>query len=111
MKLQAPVLTVLAGTGALVAAVDTGVQSACSQLRASFPDNVLMPNSTRYDAERTNVWDIRSNSKPACIFLPTTADAVAQGVTIFHREKTQFAIRGGGHMNVSSSPFPPSRLL
>lgn len=80
------------------------VKNACDQLRSAYPDALLMHNSTAYEEERINFWDKRSNLDPACIFLPGTADAVADGVAIFHKEKAQFAVRGGGHMNVSLIP-------
>ncbi|KAK7222169.1 hypothetical protein V2G26_010172 [Clonostachys chloroleuca] len=79
------------------------VKNACDQLRSAYPDALLMHNSTAYEEERINFWDKRSNLDPACIFLPGTADAVADGVAIFHKEKAQFAVRGGGHMNYPGS--------
>ncbi|CAG9997104.1 unnamed protein product [Clonostachys byssicola] len=79
------------------------VKNACDQLRSAYPEALLMPNSTAYEEERINFWDKRSNLNPACIFLPETADAVAEGVAIFHKEKAQFAVRGGGHMNYPGS--------
>ncbi|RSM01156.1 hypothetical protein CDV31_011465 [Fusarium ambrosium] len=96
-------LAVAASTGALALTVPSSVQNACAQLQSAYPKELLMPNSSDYESERINFWDIRSNKEPACIFLPTTADAVAEAVTIFHKEKAQFAIRGGGHMNYPGS--------
>lgn len=94
-------LAISASSGTLALTVSSTVQNACAQLQSAYPKELLMPNSSDYESERINFWDIRSNKEPACIFLPTTADAVAEAVTIFHKEKAQFAIRGGGHMNVS----------
>ncbi|KAJ4328828.1 hypothetical protein N0V84_000615 [Fusarium piperis] len=62
-----------------------------------------MPNSSDSESERTNFWDIRSSMEPVCIFLPTTADAASDAVTILYKEKDQFAIRGGGYMNYPGS--------
>ncbi|GME52297.1 FAD binding domain containing protein [Neofusicoccum parvum] len=49
--------------------------------------------------EATNIWDRRNNLSPACIFLPQSADEVAESVALLHKHSAQFAIRGGGHMN------------
>ncbi|KAJ3468287.1 hypothetical protein MRS44_002352 [Fusarium solani] len=104
MKLQTHALLAIAGsTGTLALTVSSSVQNACAQLQSTYPEELLMPNSSDYESERINFWDKRSNMEPACIFLPTTVDAVADAVTIFHKEKAQFAIRGGGHMNYPGS--------
>lgn len=68
-----------------------------------YPDSLLSPNSTGYEAERINVWEKRSNLAPGCIFLPKTAEAAADAIAIFNKYRAQFAIRGGGHMNVPGS--------
>ena len=94
-------LAIAASSGTLALTVTSSVQSACAQLQSAYPRELLLPNSSDYESERINFWDVRSSKEPACIFLPTTTDAVAEAVTIFHKEKAQFAIRGGGHMNVS----------
>ena len=60
---------------------------------------ISLLRSTYYNLE---AWDIRTNADPACIFSPMTADQVAGGVEIISTCDAQFAIRGGGHMNVSS---------
>jgi FAD/FMN-containing dehydrogenase len=105
MKLSThALLAIAASTGTLALTVSSSVQNACAQLQSTYPEELLMPNSSDYESERINFWDKRSNMEPACIFLPTTVDAVADAVTIFHKEKAQFAIRGGGHMNVSLPP-------
>jgi hypothetical protein len=78
---------------------------ACSQLQSLYPSALLTPESANYTAEATNFWDIRSNLSPACIFLPSIADQVEKAVRIFNKCNAPFAIRGGGHMNVSLKPL------
>ena len=80
-----------------------GVRCACAKLSAQYNDSVLFQNSTNYAAETTAYWDVRSDMSPKCIFLPSTAEQVANAVSIFSSCGAEFAIRGGGHMNVSSS--------
>ncbi|KAM0325420.1 hypothetical protein ACHAQA_007406 [Verticillium albo-atrum] len=80
-----------------------GVKCACNQLETAYPDALLRPNSTDYDTQRINVWDKRSNLAPVCIFLPKTTESAADGIGIFNTCGAQFAIRGGGHMNVPGS--------
>lgn len=74
---------------------------ACNQLLSKNPSLVLTPDSANYTAQATDYWDIKADLSPACIFLPVDADQVADAVTIFNTCDAQFAIRGGGHMNVS----------
>lgn len=88
-----------------------GVKCACNQLEAAYPDALLRPNSTDYNTQRINVWDKRSNLSPACIFLPKTTESAAAAIGIFNNCGAQFAIRGGGHMNVSSNVLPLMMLL
>ncbi|GKT66856.1 FAD binding domain-containing protein [Colletotrichum tofieldiae] len=54
------------------------VKCACTQLRSSFSNSTLFPNSTNYETQRINVWDKRANLHPACIYLPSTADELAE---------------------------------
>lgn len=79
-----------------------GVEAACNELATLFPSDVLFPDSAKYKEESTNYWDIRASLKPACIILPTGASGVSQTVSVLVSNAAQFAIRGGGHMNVCS---------
>ncbi|KAK4106438.1 Glucooligosaccharide oxidase [Parathielavia hyrcaniae] len=74
--------------------------TACSQLQTLYPGGTLLPGTLAYKVERVNNWDKRSSLSPACIFLPEDADQVAVAVKILHDAEAQFAIRGGGHMNI-----------
>lgn len=79
---------------------NSGADCACSKLASQYGDSLLYPSSANYTEERTDYWDIRSDLLPACIFLPSDADEVANAVSVFSTCEAQFAIRGGGHMNV-----------
>lgn len=87
-----------------VVSLSEGASCACSQLMTQYGPEVLGVNSTSYTAEATNYWDVRANLSPSCIFLPTDADQVANAVAIISSCGAQFAIRGGGHMNVLFKP-------
>lgn len=82
--------------------VSTGVAAACSELGESHASLTLLPNTAEYDKEVINVWDKRSNLLPGCIFRPETDSQVASALRIFHANNAQFAVRGGGHLPVSS---------
>ncbi|KAE8155204.1 putative FAD-binding oxidoreductase [Aspergillus avenaceus] len=56
------------------------VACACQQLNNAHSSEVLPPSSANYTAERTRFWHIRSDLSPACIFQPSNADEVAEGV-------------------------------
>lgn len=83
--------------------VTDGVRCACTQLSGAASDSTLFPNSTAYETQRINVWDKRSNLNPVCIYMPSNADDVAKAVEIFHTCNAPFAVKGGGHMTVSTS--------
>lgn len=103
--LTATLAACAAATGSGVRArgiiTNDGVRCACNQLATADPDALLRPSSTQYSAQCINVWDKRSNLAPACIYLPTTAESAANAIGIFNTCGAQFAVRGGGHMNVS----------
>jgi hypothetical protein len=83
-----------------IADLSAGANCACTQLASNYGSLVLTSNSTTYTAEATDYWDVRADLLPRCIFLPTEADQVADAVLTFTSCGAQFAIRGGGHMNV-----------
>lgn len=73
---------------------------ACKQLLNSYSDKILLPISANYTAQTKLFWDVRSDLSPACIFQPDNAEEVADGIKILSGCDAQFAVRGGGHMNV-----------
>jgi FAD/FMN-containing dehydrogenase len=80
-----------------------GAACACSKLSRVF-SGIISPNGANYTAQAADAyWDVRANLSPACIFLPTTADEISNALDIFQTCYAQFAVRGGGHMNVSNS--------
>ncbi|KAF9872084.1 FAD binding domain-containing protein [Colletotrichum karsti] len=83
--------------------ITDSVKTACDQLSAHASNSTLFPNSTAYETQRINVWDVRANLNPACIYMPTSAEDVAKAVEIFHTNKAPFAVKGGGHMNYPGS--------
>ncbi|KAH6880694.1 FAD binding domain-containing protein [Thelonectria olida] len=83
--------------------LETGAACACEKLSAKYGNEILTSDSTNYTEEATAYWDIRSDLSPKCIFLPKAADEVADAISIVYSCGTQFAIRGGGHMNFPGS--------
>lgn len=81
-----------------------GTTCACQQLEARYGNSVLYPTSSNYTEEVTNYWDVRSDLSPTCIFLPSDASGVVDAVSVFSQCSTEFAVRGGGHMNVCWTP-------
>jgi len=61
---------------------------------------VIFPGSAAYQAEATNYYDLREDLSPKCIFVPANANDVAKGVVVLEVCKSEFAIRGAGHMPV-----------
>ncbi|KAL4747247.1 hypothetical protein BDW72DRAFT_206664 [Aspergillus terricola var. indicus] len=84
--------------------LETGADCACSKLVSSYPDRIFFPGSANYTTQANNYWDVRAGLRPACIFLPISADQVADAVGLFSKCGAQFAVRGGGHMNASTYP-------
>ena len=81
-----------------------GAACACQKLSGTS-GGVILPNTANYTTQAAeSYWDVRADLSPACIILPTTADEVAHAVEVFDSCDAQFAIRGGGHMNVSIEP-------
>ena len=87
-----------------IASLSAGASCACTQLASNYGSLVLFSNSTNYTAEAMNYWDVRADLLPGCIFMPSEADQVADAVSTFTSCGAQFAIRGGGHMNVHDLP-------
>ncbi|KAK6206536.1 hypothetical protein LQW54_007606 [Pestalotiopsis sp. IQ-011] len=99
----APALAAAQALSVLFVSLSEGAACACTQLSATYGSNTIFSNDTTYATEITEFWDIRSDLAPACIFEPANADDVASGLQILAGCGTQFAIRGGGHMNYPGS--------
>lgn len=79
-----------------------GAACACSKLSRAY-SGIISPNGANYTAQAADAyWDVRADLSPACIFLPSTADEISKALEIFQTCDAQFAVRGGGHMNVST---------
>ncbi|PYH33477.1 FAD-binding oxidoreductase [Aspergillus neoniger CBS 115656] len=83
--------------------LETGARCACNNLAVSYSNLMIYPGSANYTSQVTNYWDIRADLDPACIFLPTSAEQVADAIGLFATCGAQFAVRGGGHMNYPGS--------
>ena len=84
--------------------LSAGASCACTKLADSYGSQLITMNSTDYTAEVTDYWDIRADLLPECVFMPSVDTEVAEAVSIFTSCGAQFAVRGGGHMNVCNIP-------
>lgn len=82
--------------------LSSGTECACNQLFNRFGNALLNMDSNDYTTQAQDFYDIRAALEPRCIFMPTDAQQVASGMSILASCGAQFAIRGGGHMNVSN---------
>lgn len=81
--------------------VTRGAACACQKLSKSS-GGVIFPHSASYTVETEDrYWDVRCDLSPACVFLPATANEVTHALKVFDSCEAPFAVRGGGHMNVS----------
>lgn len=100
-------LLALTGTAEALNSSMARTDCACAALAVQYPDSLILPNASSYDDARLAVWDKRSDQSPSCILEPKKADEVAGAMKTISKCKSTFAVRGGGHMNVScvSTPF------
>lgn len=107
LSLIAPLLLTAA------AAASTKRQSnsnGCDALSKSVPDTIFYRGDDVYEYESTQFWSNNELMDPECVFRPSSADEVAQAVQIMQDTKTQFAVRGGGHMAIKVSTLILTRL-
>lgn len=89
------------GAGKPIKAQKCGVKKACSVLEAKYPDQLHSTDDEEYVFEsKTQFWSALNYNKPACVFVPETAEQAAFAVTTFTLTRSRFAVRGGGHMPV-----------
>lgn len=83
-------------------AITKAEQCACKKLARTFQSSVIFPGQANYTEQTVDsYWDVRADLSPACVLVPETVSAVASAMKIFGSCNAQFAVRGGGHMNVS----------
>ena len=71
--------------------------TACSQLKAAFPNNYVDNSSSKYQSEIQINWSANCALPAACFFTPTDTDMVAKGLAIVVKAGSKFAVRNGGH--------------
>jgi hypothetical protein len=82
--------------------VPKGASCACAKLSRSITESFILPGSANYTIQTVdNYWDIRADLSPACVLVPKSAGEVSQALKIINACDSQFAVRGGGYMNVS----------
>lgn len=75
---------------------------ACAKLSQAMPQSFMLPGSQNYTTQAVDsYWDIRADLSPACVIVPSTAGEVSEAIQIISTCQAKFAVRGGGHMNVS----------
>lgn len=65
---------------------------------------MILPGSASYTTQTVDsYWDVRVGLSPACVVVPYIAAEVSQAVNIINERQANFAVCGGGHMNVSNA--------
>ena len=81
------------------AAPTADTQAACAALKTAYPTALAYPTDPTFAAGR-KYWSgtAKDAGVPACIFYPTSAQAVSDGVSALLRyPSVQFAMKSGGH--------------
>ncbi|KAI1857468.1 hypothetical protein JX265_011203 [Neoarthrinium moseri] len=92
--------------GAVVRAAcghNTSATQSCAALGLKFPSKVFYPGDTVYEYETQAFWSNTELMNPTCVFRPESASDVSGGVGLSRESKTNFAVRGGGHMGIKGS--------
>ncbi|CZR68522.1 uncharacterized protein PAC_18421 [Phialocephala subalpina] len=77
--------------------------AACSILKAIYPNNKLLPVDAGYVNETQLSWDTSACLDPACVFAPSTSAQMSVAISTLATLRTKFAMRGGGHMPISTA--------
>lgn len=77
--------------------------AACQELANKYPNQLYLPSSLQYANETASYYSREEVLQPYCVFAPASAQQVAQGLSVFRSTKTQFAVRGAGHMTVKGA--------
>ncbi|KFY05073.1 hypothetical protein O988_00289 [Pseudogymnoascus sp. VKM F-3808] len=96
-------LSTLLATSAATTAATTAKRDGCSVLTESFPTKVFYPATDVYKYENAEFWSNTELLDPACIFRPSSAQDVSDGIKIIDETAEKFAIRGGGHMGIKGA--------
>lgn len=95
------VLALLAGSSAATVILDRDSSDnsakACSQLKATFPNNYVDSSSSNYTAERDVNWSTNCRLPATCFFIPSNTEQVSKGLAIVTNARSQFSVRNGGH--------------
>ena len=92
-------LALLALCAASTHAATADTQAACAAIKTAYPDALAYPTDSTYAAGR-KYWSgtAADAGTPACIFYPTSAQAVRSGVAVLLKyPSVQFAMKSGGH--------------
>lgn len=89
-------------------AATTAKGDGCKVLNQRFPTKVFYPSSDVYEYENAEFWSNTQLLDPACIFRPSSAKDVSDGIRILEATSGKFAIRGGGHMGIKVQDPNPS---
>lgn len=76
------------------------VDSGCQALSSILPTQVFLPGSNVYEYETQNFWSNTEILNPECVFRPESAFAVSAAISTIRSNRTEFAVRGGGHMGI-----------
>ncbi|KAJ2995083.1 hypothetical protein NUW58_g1375 [Xylaria curta] len=86
---------VIGGGLRFVGAVTTS--RCCRLVSQLLQDDVFTADTTTYDRVNKDFWSATEQLEPSCVFLPDSAEKVAQAVALFVKNDCKFSIKGGGH--------------
>lgn len=84
-------------------AFNTSSTKACQYFNTFYPNSTYFSNETLYTEANDAYYTSSAWLGPACVFAPTSAREMSQGVKVLTYFNTHFAIRGGGHMPISDA--------
>ncbi|KAK5661811.1 hypothetical protein OQA88_9913 [Cercophora sp. LCS_1] len=81
-----------------------GCAAACSDLAASYPEQLLIRNTTVYDDFIKTYWSKQQQAVfPLCAFKPADANEVAVLIRLAKQTECPFAFKSGGHGMAASN--------
>ncbi|MCJ1314163.1 hypothetical protein MMC25_007843 [Agyrium rufum] len=93
--------SVTSGASSHVALANNASSSACDLLRQALPDQLYSAGTQNYYVETENYWSSAAALSPYCVFTPSSAQNLADGIKILVKTNTRFTVRSGGHSPIT----------
>ncbi|KAK2755483.1 hypothetical protein FQN54_006420 [Arachnomyces sp. PD_36] len=92
------------------AGYDGGV-AACAELSSTFPDLLFLPETSTYTSQAALPWSETCLLSPVCVFVPRTAQDIADALPIIQEARSPFAVISAGHMPVPGAASTSEGVL